>query len=174
MASQLKPAQYAQRQVTIQGGPYTFKVTGSTLIFDGFLRVYGGDESEKEKEDEENSGKVVIPKGLAEKDPLEVKSLSPKQHFTQPPPRFTEATLVKELEKEGIGRPSTYQTIMKTIQARAYTELDQKKRFFPTELGMVVTKMLTENLPKLWISVLQQTWKKVLIRWRKEIFKEIR
>ena len=158
VACQMKPAQYAQRQVTIQGGPFTFKVTGSTLIFDGFLKVYGPDESEKEassgkknsdqQEDVETSGKVVIPKDLKEKDPLEVKSVEPKQHFTQPPPRYTEATLVKELEKEGIGRPSTYQTIIKTIQARAYTELEQK-RFRPTELGQVVTKMLTENLPKI-------------------------
>lgn len=146
VASQIKPAQYAQRSVTIQGGPYTFKITGSTLIFDGFLKVYGGDE---EKEEEEKNGKVVIPKNLAEKEAMTISTITPKQHFTQPPPRYTEATLVKELEKEGIGRPSTYATILKTIQARAYTELDQKKRFAPTELGNVVTKMLTENLPQI-------------------------
>ena len=140
VASQMNPAKYAQKQVTVTGGPYVFKVTGSTLLFDGYLKVYS---SEEEKDDE----KVTIPKNLAEQESLKIKELTPKQHFTQPPPRFTEATLVKELEKEGIGRPSTYATIMKTIQERSYTEKDDSKRFMPTELGMVVTQMLTENLP---------------------------
>jgi DNA topoisomerase I len=142
VASQMKPALYAQRTVTIQGDKFTFKVTGSTLIFDGFLKVYG-----VEEEDEEQ--KVVIPKDLKAKDTLKLDKVTPKQHFTQPPPRFTEASLVKELEKEGIGRPSTYATILNTIRARSYTTLDSKKRFSPTELGMTVTKMLTENLPKI-------------------------
>ncbi len=142
VASQTKSAEYAQKQVTVTGGPYTFKVTGSTLLFDGYLKVYGID-------DEKDDKKVVIPKKLAEKEPLTIKELTPKQHFTQPPPRFTEATLVKELEKEGIGRPSTYVAIMRTIQARSYTEKDENKRFMPTELGFVVTKMLNENLPKI-------------------------
>ena len=146
VACQMKPAQYAQRQVTIVGGPYTFKATGSALIFDGYLKVYGLEEVEKE---EEESGKSVIPKNIKEKEALEVNKLTPKQHFTQPPPRYTEATLVKDLEKEGIGRPSTYATILKTIQARSYTSLDDKKRFVPSELGTVVTKMLTENLPQI-------------------------
>ncbi len=145
VACQVKPAQYAQRQVTVQGGAFTFKATGSTLIFDGFLKVYGGEEAEKEEEE----GKTVIPKNLKEKEALEIKKINPKQHFTQPPPRYTEATLVKDLEKERIGRPSTYQTIIKTIQARSYTSLDDKKRFVPSELGFVVTKMLNENLPKI-------------------------
>ena len=145
VACQTKAAEYAQRQVTIIGGPYTFKATGSTLMFDGFLKVYGGEEKEKEEEEESRS----IPKGLKEKDSLEVKTITPKQHFTQPPPRYTEATLIKEMEKEGIGRPSTYQPILRTIQARAYTTLDEKKRFVPSELGVVVTKMLSDNLPKI-------------------------
>ncbi len=141
VASQTKPAQYAQKQVTVTGGVYTFKVTGSTLLFDGFLKVYGAEEDKDEK--------VKIPPKLKEQDPLDLDTLTPKQHFTQPPPRFTEATIVKELEKEGIGRPSTYVAILRTIQARAYTEKDDNKRFVPTELGNVVTKMLTENLPKI-------------------------
>lgn len=144
IASQMKPAQYAQRAVTIQGGPYTFKVTGSTLLFDGFMRVYTLSEDEEEQE-----GKSALPQNLQASMPLSLQSVVPKQHFTQPPPRYTEASLVKELEKERIGRPSTYATIMKTIQARSYTELDTKKRFVPTELGMAVTKMLTEYLPKI-------------------------
>lgn len=142
VASQMKPAEYAQRQVTIQGGKFTFKVTGSTLLFDGFLKVYAPEEDEKEK-------KEKLPKELAEKQDLTLKQTDPKQHFTQPPPRYTEGSLVKEMEKEGIGRPSTYATILKTIRQRAYTELDKQKRFTPTELGVAVTKLLEENLPKI-------------------------
>ncbi len=141
VACQMKPAQYAQRQVTIQGGQFTFKVTGSTLIFDGFLKVY--------EEDTESDEKNAIPKEIKEGQDLNLEKAEPKQHFTQPPARYTEASLVKEMEKEGIGRPSTYASILKTIQARAYTSLDTKKRFVPTELGMAVTKMLDENLPKI-------------------------
>ncbi len=141
VACQMKSAQYAQRQVVIDGGKYTFKITGSTLIFDGFLKVYGVDEDEKEK-------KVVIPKDIKAQDDLNVKKIAPKQHFTQPPPKYSEGSLVKELEKEGIGRPSTYAAILSTIQARKYVVLE-KKRFMPTELGMAVTKMLVDNLPKI-------------------------
>jgi DNA topoisomerase-1 len=140
VACQMESAEYAQRNVTLKGGPFVFKVTGSTLLFDGFLRVYAADEDEKED-------KVVLPQDLAEKDAVTIKSVAPKQHFTQPPPRYTEASLVKEMEKEGIGRPSTYATILQTIQARAYTTLDPKKRFTPTELGMTVNKLLVANLP---------------------------
>jgi len=141
VACQMKPAEYAQRQVVIIGGKYTFKVTGSTLLFDGFLKVYKADENEKEE-------KVVLPPDLKAKEPVDLTKIDPKQHFTQPPPRYTEASLVKELEKEGIGRPSTYATILNTIRARAYTTLE-KKKFVPTELGMTVIKMLVENLPKI-------------------------
>lgn len=142
VACQMKPAEYAQRQVTITGGIYTFKTTGSTLIFDGFLSVY------QEEEEDEKDEKVVLPATLKEKNPLDLKKVDPKQHFTQPPARFTESSLVKELEKEGIGRPSTYATILNTIQARAYTTAE-KKKFIPTELGMVVTDMLVKNLPEI-------------------------
>lgn len=140
VACQMKPAQYAQRTVTIKGGDYIFKATGSTLIFDGFLKVYGVDEDED---------KVVLPAELKAKDSVALKKVDPKQHFTQPPPRYTEASLVKELEKEGIGRPSTYVTILNTIRARDYTKLDEKKRFVPTELGAAVTKLLVDNLPNI-------------------------
>ena len=137
----MTPAVYAQRQVVIQGGKYIFKVTGSTLIFDGFLKVYKAEEDEKEQ-------KVTIPKSLEEKQPVDLAKIDPKQHFTQPPPRYSEATLVKELEKEGIGRPSTYASILNTIRTRQYTELE-KKRFVPTELGFTVTKMLDDHLPQI-------------------------
>jgi DNA topoisomerase I len=142
VACQMKAAEYAQRQVTIKGGKYTFKVTGSTLTFDGFLHVY------QEEEEGEKEEKIILPADLKEKDPLATKKVDPKQHFTQPPARFTEASLVKELEKEGIGRPSTYAAILNTIRARAYTTLE-KKKFLPTELGMVVTDMLVNNLPEI-------------------------
>lgn len=142
VACQMKAAEYAQRQVTIKGGIYTFKVTGSTLIFDGFLSVY------QEEEEGEKDEKIVLPADLKEKNPLNLKKIDPKQHFTQPPSRFTESSLVKELEKEGIGRPSTYATILNTIQARSYTTAE-KKKFIPTELGMVVTDMLVKNLPEI-------------------------
>ncbi len=141
VACQMKSAQYAQRQVVIKGGKYIFKVTGSTLIFDGFLKVYMVEEDEKE-------GKIKLPPDIKEKNPVKLKKIDPKQHFTQPPPRYSEASLVKELEKEGIGRPSTYATILGTIRARSYTILE-KKRFVPTELGMTVTEMLVKNLPEI-------------------------
>ena len=139
VACQMKPAQYAQRTVTIKGGEYIFKATGSTLMFDGFLKVYGIEDDDKDK--------VKIPAGLKAKESGDLKKIDPKQHFTQPPPRYTEASLVKELEKEGIGRPSTYATILNTIRARDYTKLDEKKRFVPTELGAAVTQLLVANLP---------------------------
>lgn len=142
VASQMEPALYAQRQVVLKGGEFIFKVTGSTLLFDGFLKVYAADEDDAEE-------KARIPQGLKAKQDVDLKKLDPKQHFTQPPPKYTEASLVKELEKEGIGRPSTYAAIMNTIQARSYTTLDTKKRFTPTELGMTVTKTLVDNLPKI-------------------------
>ncbi len=148
IATQMNPAVYAQRQVTIIGTDNTahkpdnfeFKVTGSTLIFDGFLKVYNLDEEDAEQI-------VKIPKDLAAKQALDLNKIDPKQHFTQAPPRYSEATLVKELEKEGIGRPSTYATILNTIRERSYTTLNDKKRFMPTELGLAVTKLLVENLP---------------------------
>ena len=139
VASQMKPAQYAQRTITVSGGKYSFRATGSTLMFDGFLKVYGIEE------DDDN--KIKLPSDIKAKNPADLKKTDPKQHFTQPAPRFTEASLVKELEKEGIGRPSTYAAILNTIRARDYTKLDEKKRFVPTELGAAVTKLLVANLP---------------------------
>ena len=140
LACQMKSAIYKQRQIKIDGGKYTFGVTGSTLIFDGFLKVYN---AEDEKEDV-----VKIPKGLEVKSSLELAKIDPKQHFTQAPPRYSEATLVKEMEKEGIGRPSTYSATLSTIQSRDYVKLD-KKRFVPTELGEAVTRLLKNNMEKI-------------------------
>jgi len=141
LASQMKPALYAQRQVVIKADKYTFKVTGSTLTFDGFLKAYQLEEDDEEKV-------VKLPASLKENESLKLDKLSPKQHFTQPPARYSEATLVKELEKQGIGRPSTYSSILSTIQSRNYVTLD-KKRFVPSDLGMKVTQMLEEYFPKI-------------------------
>lgn len=138
VACQMTSALYFQRQVLLDGGKFTFKATGSTLIFDGFLKVY------MEEDEEEKTTK--IPKDIKEKDAAKLKKIDPKQHFTQPPPRYSEATLVKELEKQGVGRPSTYATILSTIETRGYVSKD-KKRFVPTELGKAVNEMLTKNLP---------------------------
>jgi len=142
VACQMTSAQYAQRQVVIDGDKLTFKVTGSTLIFDGFLKAY-------KLEDDEKTKKITLPKNIKDDDPLKLSKALPKQHFTQPPPKYTEGSLVKEMEKEGIGRPSTYAAILNRIESRAYVTLDNKKRFTPTELGFAVTKMLTKNLPKI-------------------------
>ena len=139
VACQMTAAEYFQRQILIEGGKFTFKANGSTLIFDGFLKVYM-------EEDEETDQAVKIPKGIAENIPLSIGNVAGKQHFTQPPPRYSEATLVKELEKQGIGRPSTYAATLSTIQKRQYVNKDNK-RFTPTELGTAVSSMLTKNLP---------------------------
>jgi len=136
----MSKAEYFQRQVEFKGGKFVFRVTGSTLIFDGFLKVYIVEDAESKKV-------IKIPKDIKEKDSADLKKTEGKQHFTQPPPRYTEASLVKELEKKGIGRPSTYAATLFTIQKRKYTEKNQKKRFAPTELGKTVSKLLVENLP---------------------------
>jgi len=141
VACQMSPANYAQRQIifNVLETDYTFKATGSTLIFDGFLKIYRPEDDNEEKS-------AVLPESIAVKDQPGVDKITSKQHFTVPPPRYTEATLVKELEKQEIGRPSTYAAIMTTILKRKYVER-QNKRFIPTELGKAVVKMLVENLP---------------------------
>jgi DNA topoisomerase-1 len=164
IASQMSEAQFSSRKVTLEGEGYTLSATGTTLLFDGFKRVYdiveepttsakstkakrSSKETAEQEEGQERS--VTLPEQITQGARVPLNPITPKQHFTQPPPRFNEASLVKELEKEGIGRPSTYATILKTIQARAYTELDDKKRFIPTELGIAVTKALTEHMAKI-------------------------
>ena len=134
MGSQMTPALYNTISVTINSNEYLFRSTGSKLIFDGFLRIYiTSDEEEKDKE---------IPL-LEEGDMLKVDEINPNQHFTQPPPRYTEASLIKVLEELGIGRPSTFSPTIGTILARDYVELD-KKSFMPTELGILVNDLLKD------------------------------
>jgi DNA topoisomerase-1 len=123
------------------GAAYLFRETGTVPKFDGFLAVYEEGKDQKDEEDEELKHKLPL---VAEGETLKFRSLDPEQHFTEPPPRFTEATLVKELESDGIGRPSTYASILSTILEREYVT-KEGGRFTPTELGMVVTDLLVES-----------------------------
>jgi DNA topoisomerase-1 len=124
--------------------PYTFRATGSVLKFPGFLAVYNVSLDEGE-EDEDSERKLPA---LAEREPLDLIQLLSLQHFTEPPPRFTEASLVKELERLGIGRPSTYAPTLATIVDRKYVEASDKK-LLPTTLGRVVTELLVEHFPSI-------------------------
>jgi len=141
LASQMKPALFDQTSVEILAEKYMFKATGSVLKFDGFLKVYAEGKDEKDEEDEELEHKLPL---LTEGEILRLNKLLPEQHFTQPPPRFTEATLVKMLEEKGIGRPSTYATILTTIQDREYV-VKQEGKFSPTELGFVINDVLVAS-----------------------------
>ena len=138
MASQMKPAIYDTMAVTIKVNNYDFKANGQNLKFKGFMTLYveGTDEVEEKQEG-------MLPP-LEEKQEVKLQKLNPKQSFTEPPPRYTEASLVKALEEKGIGRPSTYSPIITTILDRRYIEKIQKQ-LSPTELGKVVNKILTEN-----------------------------
>jgi DNA topoisomerase-1 len=141
VASQMAPAVYDQTSVDISAGELTFRATGSVLRFDGFIRVYleGRDD-----DPEEEAG--TLPE-LTVGQVLQLVELTPEQHFTEPPPRYTEATLVKALEEHGIGRPSTYSPTISTLQDRNYVRLD-RKRFHPEDVGMVVTDLLADVFPK--------------------------
>jgi DNA topoisomerase-1 len=145
VASQITPAVFDQTTVDIdaKSGADTFwlRVTGSILKFDGFLKVYEESKEGKDEEDEELKHKLPA---LEAGQKLTLKSLNPEQHFTEPPPRYNEASLVKELEERGIGRPSTYSAILSTIQERQYVQKLGGK-FTPTEIGLVVTDLLVEN-----------------------------
>jgi DNA topoisomerase-1 len=145
VASQITPAVFDQTTVDIdaKSGAETFwfRVTGSVLKFDGFLRVY--EESKDVKDEEEEELKHKLPP-LEPGQKLTLRELKPEQHFTEPPPRYNEASLVKELEERGIGRPSTYSAILSTIQERQYVQKLGGK-FSPTEIGLVVTDLLVEN-----------------------------
>jgi len=145
VASQINPAVFDQTTVDIDAKNgneiFWFRVTGSVLKFDGFLKVYEESKEGKDEEDEELKHKLPA---LEAGQKLTLKELKPEQHFTEPPPRFNEASLVKELEERGIGRPSTYAAILTTIQERQYVQKIGGK-FTPTEIGLVVTDLLVEN-----------------------------
>ncbi|MFH1045849.1 MAG: type I DNA topoisomerase [Candidatus Omnitrophota bacterium] len=138
LSSQMRPAIYAQTSVEVAAGDFLFKSVGSTIVFDGFLKVMGIPKDEK---------KIDLPH-LEKGEELDALDLKGEQHFTQPPARYSDATLVKTLEEKGIGRPSTYAPIIQTIIARDYVRRD-KGYFFPTELGFTVNDLLTKNFPKI-------------------------
>jgi DNA topoisomerase-1 len=143
LASQMAPARFDTVSVDIRlsSDDTLFRASGQTLVFPGFIGVYMEDVDDAEEED---SAKLPP---LAEGDVLPVDKLYGEQHFTQPPPRYSEASLVKTLEEYGIGRPSTYAAIISTLQAREYATLD-KKRFMPTDVGRVVIKFLNEHFTR--------------------------
>lgn len=154
VASQIAPAVYGTIRVDVLAGepgasmedrPYHFRATGSTLRFQGFLAVYA-DAPDEDNPPDEDLDRLFPP--LVEGDLLDLLALLPEQHFTQPPPRYTEASLVKALEDYGIGRPSTYATILNTIQNRGYVVRDGK-RLLPTEMGLVVNDLLVEHFPEI-------------------------
>ncbi|MFZ0704780.1 MAG: type I DNA topoisomerase [Candidatus Korobacteraceae bacterium] len=145
VASQMMPAIFDQTTVDIDansgGQSYRFRVTGSVLKFEGFLKVY--EEAKDSKDEEDEALKHKLP-ALTEGQKLTLKGIDAEQHFTEPPPRYNEASLVKELEERGIGRPSTYAAIISTIQERQYVQKTGGK-FIPTEIGFVVTDLLVAN-----------------------------
>ena len=141
VASQMMPAVFDQTTIDIEAGRFVFRATGSVQKFDGFLKIYQEGRDEKPEEDDEAERTLpLVEKG----ETLKLNSVTPEQHFTEPPPRYTEATLVKALEEKGIGRPSTYAAIMSTIQEREYVEKIQG-RFHPTALGKTVNDLLIEG-----------------------------
>ncbi|HEY0566387.1 MAG TPA: type I DNA topoisomerase [Terriglobales bacterium] len=147
VASQMTQAVFDQTAVDISAPGsdkrrYDFRVTGSVLKFEGFLKAY--EESKETKDEDDEALKHKLPP-LEEGQRLTLKEIKPEQHFTEPPPRYNEASLVKELEERGIGRPSTYAAIISTIQERQYVQKVGNKYFVPTEIGMVVTDLLVAN-----------------------------
>ncbi len=150
VASQMTAAVYDTRSVEIEAGdggawPYLFRAAGSTLRFPGFLVVYE-EAQDEDLADEEEGARQPIP-ALEVGVPLDLLSLLPEQHFTQPPPRYTDASLIRTLEEYGIGRPSTYAPILSTLQERGYVQREAK-RFVPTEVGVLVTDLLTQHFPE--------------------------
>ncbi len=155
VASQMRPALLDSTTVDINAGrdlgfrqkdaPYVFRATGSVIKFPGFLAVY---REGRDDEGDDELDKNALPL-LAADEPLDLLKLRPEQHFTQPPPRFTEASLVKALEEQGIGRPSTYAATIATLQTRFYVEVVEK-RLRPTDLGRVVNDLLVEHFPNVF------------------------
>ena len=146
VACQMMPALYDQTTIDVaakgkSGADYLFRATGSVLKFEGFLKAYQEGKDQADEEDEELRHRLPA---VAEGERLRFRAIKPEQHFTEPPPRYNEATLVKRLEADGVGRPSTYASILSTIQEREYVG-KEGGRFVPSELGMVVTDLLLES-----------------------------
>jgi DNA topoisomerase-1 len=153
VASQMVPAVYDQTAFAIPVQEALFRATGQQIKFDGFMKVYieGRDEraSQANGEDEEDEAQDtdgMLP-DLQKGDALNLLSLEPRQHFTQPPPRYTQASLIKELDEKGIGRPSTYAAIISNILDREYVSQNESRQLLPTDLGFLVTDLLVESFP---------------------------
>ena len=146
VASQMAPAIFDQTTIDMIVGRFTFRSTGSVLKFAGFLRVYeeGRDDATSAADDLTGDAKKPLLPKVTVDEALDLRAIEPKQHFTEPPPRFTEASLVRALEENGIGRPSTYSSIVETIQARGYVE-QLERRFHPTDIGISVNDLLAEH-----------------------------
>ena len=170
IACQMKPAIYKRKTIKIKAGKYLFRARGENEIFDGYLKAYRKGKSKKNKKDKKN-----VPEQIAEKENLDLQKLDQEQKFTEPPPRYTEGTLVKELDKLGIGRPSTYASIVSTIRGRNYI-VKEKGRLKPTELGRTVNDILVNQMPEIFnvqftnqmeedldqIESAQKDWKEVM------------
>jgi DNA topoisomerase I len=151
VACQTTPAVFDQTTIDVSangsnGVEYVFRATGSVEKFDGFLKIYKEGKDEVDEDEEEMKHKLPA---VVEGEHLRLKALLPEQHFTEPPPRYNEATLVKRLEADGVGRPSTYASILSTIQEREYVK-KEGGRFIPSELGMVVTDLLLESFDNIF------------------------
>lgn len=146
LASQMTPAVYDTTQVVIMAGKYQFNASAQALSFDGFLKLYH--ETDENGNGDKNGEAARIP-DLTRGDKLTLKELFPEQHFTKPPARYSQASLVKTLEAEGIGRPSTYASIISTLTDRKYVEF-MERRLHPTELGRTVYKILVQSFPKIF------------------------
>jgi DNA topoisomerase-1 len=150
VACQMRPAVYDQTTVDIAAAQYGLRATGSIMKFAGFLAAWNEDADEESASDaggEDAESRTGELPQLQQGDVVQAREIVPQQHFTQPPPRFSESSLVRELEEQGIGRPSTYATILSTIVTRGYvSKVDG--RFFPTELGTLITGLLTESFPQ--------------------------
>src|SRR5262245_49452140 len=149
VASQMMPATFDETTVDITAGDYLFRVKGTVPKFAGWMAAYGltpgeSEEAESKKDADDDDGVSGVLPPLAEGDELQLKALRPEQKFTQPPPRFSEATLVKELEENGIGRPSTYASIIAVLQDREYVNKIEG-RFKPTALGRLIADLLTKS-----------------------------
>ena len=153
VASQMVPAVYDQTAFEIPVKEALFRATGQQIKFDGFMKVYieGRDERAPQANGEDDDDEVqdldgVLP-DLQKGDALNLLSMDPRQHFTQPPPRFTQASLIKELDENGIGRPSTYAAIISNILDREYVSQNESRQLVPTDLGFLVTDLLVESFP---------------------------
>lgn len=142
VASQMSPAIMDTMTVDLVNGQVVFRANGSKVKFQGFMKVY------VEATDDNQETKDILLPDLKEGEVIKNKDIEPKQHFTQPPPRYSEARLVKTLEELGIGRPSTYAPTLDTIQKRGYVSLENK-RFVPTELGEIVIQLMSEFFPEI-------------------------